>query len=149
MIETHGKLLISGFIVILLGVILITPIGDDIELAKVGSRGIVNESVTISGGLGTLANDQLIAFSSCTNSTANLIAVGDCNVTLITGEVSVTPANFTGNQALFNYTYTPDGYVRSATARTLISLTPLFFALAVMAVGAGLVVAGLKQGGMF
>ena len=150
MIETHGKLLISGFIAILIGVVLITPIGNDIENVKISSRTLLNESVTISSGLGTLTFDELISFDSCRNSSMdNIFSGGDCNVTTATGEVSVTPANFSDGLAFIGYTYEPDSYVHSGTARTLISLTTLFFAIAIMTVGAGLVFAGLKQGGMF
>ena len=149
MIGTHGKLLFAAFITILLGVVLIRPIGDDIELAKVSSIRIGNESVTISGGIGTLANDELITFDVCLNSTQDAILIGThCNITLSTGIVIVNPTNFTDSLAYANYTYEPDTYVHSSTARVLLTQTRLFFALAVLLVGVGFAYAAFKQSGV-
>lgn len=120
MIETHGKLLISAFIAILIGVVLIQPIGDDIELAKIGSRtilnesvaltittvSVVNETVTLSAAdtpsTGTLANNYLTTLTALRNETGENL-LGFCNMTLATGALSCNATNSTTCYA--DYTY--------------------------------------------
>ncbi len=227
MIETHGKLIISGFVVILIGVILIQPIGDDIERLSVSSFNVSNETVALSNTLeiivnesvainndsstdtgivnGTLANNNITVLTALRNwSSENLL--GFCNVTLGTGFLQ---CNITGNTTLFadythvygktgalsrsfdewisldffrnattyeilhpgfcnftisdgsiscnntrsfsalaDYQYQSDNFVRDSTTRTLLRLTTLFFAIAVMALGAGMVIQGFRMSGL-
>lgn len=214
-----GKLLIMGFVTILIGVVLISPIGDDVALTRVGSRRVNNETISLSTIVGTstnesntlvantttLANNLLVALTALRNETAEIVTTEcnvtlptgvlvcndtgsatiyadytynafrtgktandevlsldncynvtmqpilvdtHCNITLSSGDVKIEYDNVTTGNAHLNYTYEPDTYVQSATARSLLSLTILFFALAVMIVGAGMVIAGFKQGGI-
>ncbi|KKK96905.1 hypothetical protein LCGC14_2658080 [marine sediment metagenome] len=81
--------------------------------------------------------DEIPHNKICTNcyNTTNMeeIVVGThCNATLSSGDIKVEYDNFTTSNAQLNYTYEPDTYVQSATARSLLSLTILFFALAVL-----------------
>ena len=148
--ENQTKLLFSAFIVIIVGVVLLGTIGDSTELVKTSSYSVLNESVTISSGLGTLANDELISFDACRNSSMiSIPTTGNyCNVTLTSGAVSVNPANFTDNLAFIGYTYEPDTYVHSSAARTILTLTILFFALFILAIGVGYAWKSLKEGGV-
>ncbi len=145
--ENQMNLLISAFIVIILGVVLIVPIGDDVELVKTASFTVINESTGLTG---TLNNDELITFDACRNSTMDAILIGThCNVTLANGVVSANALNFSNSLVFIDYKYTPDTYVRSSTARTLITLVILFFAIAILAVGLGFVVKSFKDAGVF
>ncbi len=227
MINTQDKLLtllFTAFIVLLLGVVLIQPIGDDVELVKVSSRTILNESValtattadvvnetvTLAGNTtGTLANnylttlttlwnisgadllgecnitlstgglvcnntnsegglanasytyndhstgqlstnqDEWLSFDACRNSAMTAILIGtDCNVTIATGAVRTEYDNFTDDLAYIDYKYEPDTYVHSGTARILITLTVLFFAIAILAMGIGFAIKSFKEGGV-
>ncbi len=212
MINTAGKLLISAFIVIMIGLALIQVVADDVELVKTSSytspnesvtltvitSDIINETVTLSSvgastgtlannwltvftGLrnltsenitsfcnvtlssgaiecnatgdttayadytyndystGALANDELISFDACRNSTMTDIDIGVwCNVTLTSGAVKVEYDNFTDDLAYIDYVYESDtGYIRGSTSKTLITLVILFFAIGILAVGIG------------
>ena len=119
--DNRFKLLMSAFIVILLGVVLISPIADDIELAKTSSRTVLNESftfvidtsdisnesniVTGNATLGftiKLTHDNLTAFTELRNQTADIVG-GLCNATLSTGTLTCNGTNSTN---LFSdYTY--------------------------------------------
>ena len=145
MIES-GKLLIGGFMVILIGLVLIVPIGNQVALTEVSSRTISNESVTLSSNQGYLKYDELTAAATaCRNSTMNAILLGThCNVSQTSGLVTVG-SNFSTNLAYIDYTYEPDDYVSSATTRTLNRLVIMFFALGILSVGIGLVYKGLKD----
>ena len=139
-------LLFSAFIILILGAVLIRPIGTDVELAKIGSKTVTNESVTISSGLGTLTYDELLSFDACRNSTGIAVTRNTyCNVTLASGAVSVHPDNFSANIAYIDYKYEPDTYVRSSAARTLLTITVLFFALAILTVGIGYAIKSFKE----
>jgi len=102
--------LIIGFALVALiaaaGAIALDDFKSDIKLDNTNS--ISNESVTISSGTGTLdqAGEMYITFSACRNASMVSIPIaGDfCNVTG-TGEVSVNPANFSGNLAYIDYTH--------------------------------------------
>ena len=144
--ENQLNLLISAFIVVILGVVLIVPIGDDVELVKTASFSPTNESIGLTG---TLDNDELISFDACRNSTMDTIVIDIyCNVTVPGGVVVANSDNFTDGLVFIDYTYTPDTYVRSGTARTLITLVILFFAIAILAVGLGFVMKAFKDGGI-
>lgn len=146
MINDRLSLLISAFIVIILGVVLIVPIGNDVELVKIASFAVLNESTGLTG---TLNNDELITFDACRNSSMTAVTGIFCNVTLTSGVVSANSANFSDSIVFIDYTYTPDTYVRSSTARTLITLVILFFAIAILAVGIGYVKKSFEDSGMF
>ena len=217
------KLLISAFMVLLLGVILIRPIADDIAKVSDSSisinnetlsfitltTAIINESIImlndsnnnlsgtlnfdnltilteirnvsaqvitgscnvtfrtggvvcnftgypaelfydytyISGRTETLANDEIISVSAMRNGTspsASILAA--CNVTLSTGGLICD--NTHHSVGLIDYTYTPDTFVRSSAARTILTLTILFFALLVLAVGIGFAIKSMKDAGL-
>ena len=220
MINTQGKLLLTAFIIILLGIVLIQPIGDDVEVAKTASLSATNETlafiaVTIDvsnesqantgnasiGATYTLTFDDLSAFTAVRNQSATVVT-SDCNATLIGGIILCNATNSTnlffdytynigrietltndeliGIDALRNetsdditgwcnvtlstgglvcnntyssigyadYRYTPDTYVRNSTARTLLTITVLLFAIAVLILGIAYAWNALKDSGV-
>ena len=93
----------------------------------------------------TLANDEVISISELRNSSSDVMT-GECNVTLSTGSlVCNNTHNATGYA---DYTYEPDTYVHSRTARVMLSNTSLFFAIAVLIIGIGFAIAGFKVSGI-
>ncbi len=121
MVENQIKLLMSAFIVIILGVVLIVPIGDDVEKVKISSVLVNNETLTFSslttiisnesqantgnGSLGatyTLSFDDLTAITEIRNQSATIIT-SDCNATLSSAIFSCNATNSTN--LFFDYTY--------------------------------------------
>ncbi len=93
--------------------------------------------------------DEWKSFDACRNSDMNAILAGtNCNLTLTTGAVKVNYDNFTDDLAFIDYKYEPDTYVHSSTARTLITLVILLFAIAILAIGIGYAIKSFKEGGM-
>ncbi len=119
MINTQGKLLISAFIVILLGIIFIQAVANDIDLVNTASYPATNETLTfinattlisnetitlssIDTSTGSFANDDLTAFYELRNETSEIIT-SFCNITLSSATLS---CNATGSlTAYVNYTY--------------------------------------------
>ncbi len=98
---------------------------------------------------GTLANDELITFDACRNSTGTTITAGlQCNVTIPNGAVTISYDNVTDGSAFIAYTYTPDNFVRGRTTRSLLNLTILFFAILILSVGLGFAMKSFKEGGL-
>ncbi len=99
----------------------------------------------IVGRTETLANDELISLDALRNITSENI-LGFCNVTLASGSLNCNDTYSSTGYA--DYAYTPDTYVRSSAARTLLTLTILFFALLILAVGLGYAMKSFKEGGL-
>ena len=222
MVNAIGGVLIATFIAIIIGTALIDPISDDVELSKVSSITIDNESlsfsistqsavnenitnngdgatmatfnlkynnvtvlssianatyndrttqcnVTLASGAvqcnltnssyfyvnytyvskltETLAYDEVKAVNSITNATSpSNVLTGHCNVTLANGNLVCN--NTHSLNAYINYSYEPDTYVHSSTARTSLTLTVLFFAIAILAFGIGAVMKSFREGGL-
>ena len=121
MINEYGKLLFTAFIVLIIGLAFIQTIGDDVELAKVGSitvlnetltftsvtTDISNESITLTAGntTGTTAYDDLTILTALRNSTTSLSLIGQCNVTLTSGGLVCNRTDSTGSVIYADYTY--------------------------------------------
>ncbi len=124
MADTSNRmgLLISAFMVLLLGVVLIRPIADDINQVTTSSytvtnetlsfvdltTGIISETVILANtsGLnltGNLVNDNITAVATLTNSTGG-DRINECNVTFRSGGIV---CNFTEYPAdvILNYTF--------------------------------------------
>ena len=118
MINTYGKLLFTAFIALIIGIALIQTIGDNVELVKVGSITVLNETLTftsvttdiinethaVSTGTNTtiLIYDDLTAFTELRNETA-IEVNGLCNVTLAIGTLICNGTNSSNLYA--DYTY--------------------------------------------
>lgn len=94
----------------------------------------------------TLTNDEVLTLDEIRNATSSDVITGECNVTLSQGTLSCNNTHDTTGYV--DYTYTPDTYVSSAVARTFLSNTILFFAIAVMVIGIGFAIAAFKQSGV-
>ncbi len=222
MINTQMKLLMSAFIAILIGVVLLQPMADDIEGVKASSYSIGNESVSLTVNTNTflnesntlvanvttlaqnyvtvltairnesadnmlgfcnfttlntktatlkcnetgsatiyveytynsyvtgkLAHDEIVSLDGCRNATMTAVTTNTyCNVTLASGDVRGEYDNFTTGSAYIDYSYDTDQYVRSSAARTLITITILFFAIAILLIGVGFAIAAFKDSGV-
>ena len=220
MLDTYGKYLMTAFVFILIGIILIQPLSNDVEKAKLSSITIINEtlsfinantivtneSVTLSsidnGSTGNLAYDDLTVITELRNATpTSLVITSYCNVTLRSGAIQ---CNATGNTTAYadytfisgqsetltndevlsldeirnssatsaimttqcnitlftgillcnnthnatgycDYKYEPDDYVHSSGARTLLTMTILFFAIGILAIGIIYVTKSLRE----
>ena len=139
-------ILISGFIAVLVVVVLIQSIGNQVEASDVIDT-VVNESITITNAAGqTAAIDKVTGvsfFGNATNSTdSNQVTVGtDLNFTRV-GVITVgTNITDTVKQTLFgdgnyNITYNVEGafFVANSTERTLLALVMIFFAIGIIAI---------------
>ena len=153
-------MLLGGFITILVGVVLVAALADNIStLADIDT--VNNESVTISSGTGSTANDDLTSLTFFGNATINTDLAGitiDTEVnftkagTIIVSQdlnISVGSGHFNGSFAggSYNVSYINQGvnFVANTTARTLVKLTILFFAIAIMFVGVLIVKKGFAE----
>lgn len=128
--EISLGVLLSGFILILFGVIFTGIVADNVYTTR-NTITITNETHAITNATTfTLTHDDVISVDMVANET-----VANMNVTT----VSLDDGQFTLDQnALANitYGYYPDTYIRgSQSGRTLVNLTTLFFALAVVLFG--------------
>lgn len=143
------KLIIYGFMAIIVGLALIIPVADQVELVKVASRTITNESVTLTSNAGNLYayTTRTYSATACRNQTVTIPIGTYCNIST-KGAVKTYSGNFS-TVAYVDYTYEPNDYVDGATSRALVTLTVMFFALGIMAVGVGLCYKGFKDSGIF
>ena len=131
--------IVWGFILILVGVILMGTLADSIQsnitLTRAG-----NETIAISSGHGATANADVITFDWFGNGTNH---TGNPDVTLgihvnftKNGSVDVD-GNIFLDAGSYNASYSYEGtdYVSDSTSRSLLPLVPLFFAIAVMLLG--------------
>jgi|24BtaG_2_1085350.scaffolds.fasta_scaffold00417_12 hypothetical protein len=141
-------ILLMGFVLILIGVILTGVVADEVYKTRTPTD-IVNESVTLVAAAtstgqnltATLANDDVLTITYFGNATDSVTSTGtEVNVTDQTGVLLVSNASggfFTdGNPYNVTYDYAGAQYIQgSATSRTIINLTTLFFTLGIMALG--------------
>lgn len=141
-LSTNGKLLFAAFIVLIIGLALIRPIADSISEKTTTQYDVTNETYTSAATI-TLSHDELIKFTEMRNQTATEVN-GLCNSTLSTG---ILTCNTTSSTNLYtDYTYEADNYLRSATERSILSISTLFFALAVFAIGLAFALKSLRSG---
>jgi len=141
---------LSFFIIVLIGLVLLRTTADEVSKVTEYSSYEVNETITFTGtsNQSTVAEDDLIAGLTFQNDSGYEHTAGDdWNLSLTTGVVTIAgnlTADGTGTFYL-DYTYTPDDYVVDGTARTLVGLVTIFFALAILGIGAGYAINLLKD----
>lgn len=136
-------LLMGGFIVLIMGLTLIPAVADQVTSAT-EIKTTTNESITFGSGgpVVQLAQNQLVAFTSITNTTVTVLS-GNYSVDLSAGKVTPTASTGLPNGTYdATYTYREVG---NSTSRTLISLVVLFFAISIMAFAVGMAVQGMKE----
>ena len=100
----------------------------------------------VTGKTGTLLNtDEIFSLDALRNITSDDL-IGACNFTIRTGGLVCN--NTLSFLAYADYQYDTDQYVSSGAARTLLTLTTLFFALAILAIGVGYAWKSFKEGGV-
>ena len=159
--------LLMGFIVILIGIVLIQPIANDVA-ANDDILTTFNESVAVTSGLGTLSdpNDRVTGITFFGNGSANTfqseVTIGThvnftrLGVLTVTQNVdinSTSEGNFTLSFAdgTYNvtYLYEDDLYIGDRTARALENLVPLFFAIFVLSLGVVMLVHSMRRMELF
>lgn len=134
-------------------------IGLSVNISKDGTlslngtfgAGVHNISYTYSSS-GTAQTSETSAvtgvtfFGNNTNSThfASINVNEDVNITSL-GVVSIDTLAFDAGNYNITYTYEDDLYVANTTARTLVALTNLFYALAILGIGVVMVMKGFKD----
>ena len=135
------NVIVGGFIALILGLILIGVVADTISTLD-DIVNVVNESITITSGVGTTSVTEDVTsldfFGNATNSTHNAgVNVGEEVNFTRQGVITVAGGTVFGGSGPYNISYTHEGvnFVANKTARTLINLITIFFALAVLAIG--------------
>lgn len=92
-----------------------------------------------------LANDEIVSLDAVRNSsTGSKVFTTTCDFVSSTGYVNCTnPHSTTG---YVDYKWEPDTYVHSSAARTALTSTVMFFALAIWAIGLGFAWKSFKEG---
>ena len=140
-----GVFLIA-FVTIIVAIVLLSTTSDSAYLGTDAVYTATNESITLTNYTAidlannwvtsitsvALPNGTAIATTGATNYSVARLNVE--NVAQITYYSNTSIADYTGNTTYVTYEYQDDNYIRSGSARVLIRLIPLFFALAVLAV---------------
>lgn len=128
---------ITAFILLIIGVVLLTEVGDQVAITTDSDHSttyVFDEQITAENDTITyLANDDLRNLYNITNSTdVVMVAYRDYTFDLSSGWVLVyanasDPDSHTGYNV--TYDYIPSTYVQNGTARNLLDLIVLFFAV--------------------
>ena len=141
-INNKVMLLLSVFIVIISSVVFLGSLADQVYLTRNGDT-VTNATITITNaydGDNALDNDNIISITSFTN-VSDGTAYANYTIDLENGLLR-TQDNASYK---FNYTYYPDTYVQDGSSRTIMSLLPVFFALACIMVGVGFAYKSFKD----
>lgn len=142
MAEFSLKPVMVGFIVILVGVVFAGVVADN-QVANTELSTSTNEQITITGGSGLTAEDDvrgITFFGNATNNTdQGAFNVGtEVNFTKA-GNITVSSL-FSGGTYNISYPFEGDLYVNDSQAQTFLKLLALFFVVAVLAIGIGMIV---------
>lgn len=152
--------LITGFVLLIVGVSLLTPTAEivlgqtdklgisnealDISSARINAAGNINETLefTVTNNpTGWKSEDCPLTNFVYGNSTTDYTLTTDYLVTLSTGVFTLknTTTTISGtNSTLADYTYCADDYLNSSWQRTVLNLVPGFFAIALLLIAVGL-----------
>jgi hypothetical protein len=138
MAEMESKIgtFVMGFILIILGIILLGTTADVVfDATTLQQAG--NETLTIGVNTGTTAQDDIISVANFNNITDDLTSELETNINWTkAGTITVNNATvFSGADYNITYNFEGDQYVAHGTARVLIGLITLFFALAILSMG--------------
>jgi hypothetical protein len=153
--QTKLGVVITLFIMLILGIILASSVADQVWVAGDGIYNAENEVITIANGTAVnLANDWVTSFTSLTieNGSANYTLastrydVANLNSDdIATVTLNTTEGHFDGNTSYVNYTWQDNSYVRHTQSRVLMRLLLIFFVLGVFAIA----ILGLSKMGIF
>lgn len=120
-----------AFIFLIIGVSVIQPLADS-TVDATEAKPITNESIALVNGTGTAAaNSQWDSFTQLSNNSRILVEDTDFTVNLGLGVVTLNTLDNTISDGNYDLSYVYRN-VGNSTARTLIILVILFFALAVL-----------------
>lgn len=146
--EADLNLIVMGFIVLLIGVVFTGVIGDSVYDLTEFSDFKANESFTaVSGTAVSLAFGNLTGTQYVYNGTTG--AVDSTNYTISAADGTVTLGSDNESKAYnqtslkVDYDHERNDYLDDTASRTLMTLTLLFFAIAVMIAGAAIAMKGL------
>ncbi len=144
--EDNLKLMLGGFIAILVGVVLLGPIADSIAALDVTVPLLNNQSFAWPENNTRVAFDDNDVITSTVVAYANNTKMGLTTNYSVDG-IGITILNRsagTGEWDLFvyNVSYTHEGneYVADKNSKTLLNITIIFFAIGIMAVGVLIVI---------
>lgn len=145
------KVLIGGFLAILIGIVLLGVVADNVHTTSQINNAL-NESLTMAGPLtastGSTTYSNITAVNYFANATDDLTANLDTLVNWTSsGTITVGGglSNVSNSGYNISYEYEHPNYIANGTSRTLISLITLFFALGILALGIALVYASIKE----
>jgi len=147
------NVLIGGFVFLIVGIILAGSIGDSVDDVSKQNQIIVNESVVASAGVAvSLVNDDLTGSQYVYNGTSGLLSATNYTIDADAGTFTLKSDNasiaFDGNTLNVDYTYIRNNYVADSTSRSFVSLTLLFFVIAVFGGAIYLGIEGFKKMGL-
>lgn len=138
-------ILISIFISLIIGIVLLGTTADQVYQGTNGIYTSENESITLSNSTAvSLSNDWVTTVTTvlADNGSANFTLVEDIDYTvasLDSDDVATITLNSTadadGNTSYVTYTYQDNNYIRNSSSRVLINLLTLFFALGLLGIG--------------
>ena len=146
-LTSDGKIIFGVFIGAIIAIVLISSIGDQINVVTtegVESNLTVNSSATGNGTVSLIGRTLLVAgdiFNSTGNESGHAEVFGTGNYTLATRTISgsrtvvlITNDSATepGQQLNVTYTYEPDGYGNTSEARSITTLILIISALAIL-----------------
>ena len=144
-------LIFSIFIAIIIGMALIIPIAQNTK-SMTNSYTVTNETISgVNMGVAeTLANDDLVSFTTLWNTTGGAIPATNYTVVLSTGVLTVNTNDVlvNGSDLKATYVHYDDNHVTNSAATTIVDLVILFFALGVALLVMGGAYKGLKDNGI-
>ena len=128
--DTKLGAILGAFIMVVVGAALLTSTANSTTSAT-QLYSVVNESATLTNNTVTqLAHTQLSAVSRVGNASLTLDPNSDYDVNLAQGQITLSTPNATVKNRAYDVSYTYHE-VGDASARTIINLVIIFFALAV------------------
>jgi len=120
--------------------------GGNITVSQINFTGVSPYNISyvyVTAGVGEVAENDLTGVSYFGNSTISTsitgIEIGDEINYTAAGVISIYTMNFSAGTYNISYNYEGTGYVTNSTARTLLSLIIIFFAIAIIIVGYNMV----------
>lgn len=139
--KIDAKVMIGFFIIALIGLIFVDVLGDQVA-TNTQTAAVTNETFTgLIGQRVQLAKTDLIdgSVTVWNSSTKVLVENTDYTVYYATGQVNISTPQLNNTNYNITYGYYPSTYVKSNSARSLVSLNTLFFALGLVIIIAAVI----------
>ena len=130
--------LIIFFITVIIGLVMFQVTADNVATIS-STPTVTNETLTsVSMGVAeTLANDDLVSFTTLWNTTGGAIPATNYTVDLSAGTVTVNTNDVlvNGTNLKATYVYYATTYVKDSTSRSLVALITTLFAIGLLLAG--------------